>query len=79
MASELIAAQHTCEGLLKFILPDDTVTVDLEVMTLTGVHVYRKDRNCFEKRFFPWSEENMPPQEFLRKVRETQGQRIKNF
>ena len=49
MASELITAQHTCEGLLKFILPDDTVTVDLEVMTLTEVHVYRKDRNCVEK------------------------------
>ena len=53
MASELIATQHTCKGLLKLILPDDTVTVDLEVMTFTGVHVYRKDRNCVEKRFFP--------------------------
>ena len=71
MASELIAAQHTCEVLSKFILPDDTVAVDFEVMTLTGGHIYRKDRNSVEKRFFPWSEENMPPQEFLRKVRET--------
>ena len=42
MASELIAAQHTCEGLLKFILPEDTVTVDLEVMMLTGIHVYKR-------------------------------------
>ena len=79
MASRLIAAQHTCKGLLKFILPDDTVTVDLEVMTLSGVHVYRKDRNGVQKRFFPWSEENTSPQEFLRKVRETQGQRRKEF
>ena len=77
MASKLIAAQHTCKGLLKFILPNDTVTIDLEVMTLTGVHVYRKDRNCVEKRFFPWGEENTPPPEFLRKVRETQGQKTK--
>ena len=38
----MIAAQHICEGLLKFILPYDTVIVDLEVMTLTGVHVYKK-------------------------------------
>ena len=53
MESELIAAQHTCKGLLKFILPDDTVTIDLEVMMLTGVCVYRKDRHCVEKRFFP--------------------------
>ena len=36
MASKLIAAQHASEGLVKFILPDDTVTVDLEGMTLTG-------------------------------------------
>ena len=64
MTSELIADQHTHKGLLKFTLPDDTVTVDIEVMTLTGVHVYRKDRNSVEKRFFPWSEENTPPPEF---------------
>ena len=49
MASELIAAQHTCEGPLKFILPDDIVTIYLEVMTLTGVHVYKRDKNCVEK------------------------------
>ena len=55
------------------------VTVDLEVMTLTGVHVYRKDRNCSEKRFLPWSKENTAPPEFLRKVRETQGERSKEF
>ena len=58
MASDMIAAQHTCKGLLKFILPDDTGTVDLEVMTQTGIHIYRKDRNCSEKGFLPWSEEN---------------------
>ena len=79
MASDLIAAQHTCEGLLKFILPDDTVTFDLEIMTLTGVHIYKRDKNCIQKWFFPWSEENTPPPEFLRNVRETQGKRNKDF
>ena len=79
MASKLIAAQHTCKGLLKFILPNDMLTVDMEVMTLSGVHIYRKDRNRTEKCFFPWSKENMPPPEFLRKVGETQGQRTKDF
>ena len=69
MASELIAAQHTCKGLLKFILPDDTVTVDLKVITLTGAYVYKRDKNCIEKWFFPWSKEKTPPSEFLRKVR----------
>ena len=53
MASELIAVHHTCEGLLKFILPEDTVTVDLDVMTLTGVHVYKKDRNSIGKGSSP--------------------------
>ena len=79
MASDMIAAQYTCKGLLKFILPDDTVTVDLEVRTLLGVRVYRGDKNCSEKQFFPWSEENTPPPEFLRIVRETQGKRNKEF
>ena len=53
MASELVAAQHTCEGLLKFILPKDTVTIDIEVMTLTGFHVNRKDRHNVEKQLSP--------------------------
>ena len=75
MASDMIAVQHNCEGLLKFILPDDMVTVDLEVMTLTGIHIYRRDRNCSEKCFLPWSKENTPPPMFLKKVKETQGER----
>ena len=68
MASKMTAAQHICEGLLN-----DTLTVDLEVMTLTRVHVYKRDKNCIEKLFFPWSEQNTPLPEFLRKVREIQG------
>ena len=69
----MIAAQHNCEGLLKFILLGNSVTVDMEVMTLTGVHVYKKDRNYSEKRFLPWSEENTLPPEFLKKIKETKG------
>ena len=79
MASNLIAAQHNCEGLLKFILLDDTVTVNLEVMTLTGVHIYRKDRNCSKKSFIPWSKENTPLTEFLKRVKETQAEKSKEF
>ena len=48
----------------KIYFTDDTVKVDLEVMTLTGIHVYKKDRNCVEKVFFPWSEENTPLENF---------------
>ena len=49
MAIELIDAQHTCKGLLKFILPNNMMTVDLEVISLTGVHIYKKDKNNVEK------------------------------
>ena len=62
----------------NFILPKEIVTVDLEVMTLTGVHVYNKDKNDIEKHF-PWSEENMPPPEFLKKVKRPQDKRKMNF
>ena len=55
------------------------MTVDLKVITLTGDHVYKRDKNCIEKWFFPWNKENTPPPEFLREVRETQGQGKKDF
>ena len=42
MASEMTVIQHTCEGFLRFILPEDTVTVDMEVMTLRGIHIFRQ-------------------------------------
>ena len=72
MANELATVQHSCNGLLKFVLPKDMVTVDLELMTLTGVNTYKKDKNNLEKSFFPWSKENIPPPEFFGKVKETQ-------
>ena len=71
MANELATVQHTCKGLLKFVLPKDMANVDLKVMTLTGVNIYKKDKNNLEKQFFPWREENMPPLECLGKVKET--------
>ena len=72
MASNMMAVQHSCKGLPRFILLDDTVTVDMEVMTLTGVYVFRKDKHSSEKSFFPWNKENAPPPAFLKRVRETQ-------
>ena len=53
MENELVTVQHSCEGLMKFVLPKDTVTVDPEVMTLTSVPIYKKDKNNSEKQFFP--------------------------
>ena len=79
MASEMMAVQHSCEGLLRFILPDDTVTVDMEVMTLLGVHIFKQDKHSGEKSFIPLSEENTPPPAFLKRVRETQTKKSEEF
>ena len=79
MASNMMAAQHNCEGLLKLILLDDTVTVDMEVMTLTGIHIFWQDKHCSEKHFIPWSKENTPPPAFLKRVRQTQTKKSKEF
>ena len=47
----MMAAQHNCKGLLTFILPDDMLTFNMEVMTLTGIHIYRQDKSSSEKSF----------------------------
>ena len=62
-----------------FTFLDDTVTVNVKVMTLTGIYIYRQDRNSSEKSFIPWSEENMSPPGFLKRVRENQAEYQKNF
>ena len=79
IANKLVTVQHSCNGLLIFVLPKDTVTVDLDIMTLTGVHTYKKDKNNLEKWVFSWSKENMPPPEFLVKVKETYKQETMEF
>ena len=53
MASEMMAVQHSCEGLLRFILPDDMLTVDVEIMILSGVHIYKQDKHSSKKSFYP--------------------------
>ena len=58
MASNMTVVHHTCEGFLRFVLPEDTVTVDMEVMTLKGIHMFRQDKNSNEETFIPWSEHN---------------------
>ena len=67
------------KGLLRFIIPDDTVTIDMEIMTLKGVHIFQQDKNSSEKTFIPWSEDNKPSSSFLKRVRETQTKVTKTF
>ena len=64
MANEMMIIQHNHEGLLKFILPYDTVTIDMEVMTLKGIHIFRQGKHSNEKIVILWSEDNTPHSSF---------------
>ena len=79
MTSDMTVVHHTCEGFLRFVSPEDTVTVDMEVMTLKGIHIFWQDKNSNEKTFILWSEQNKPPSSFLKRLRETQDKPIKEF
>ena len=79
MANEMMAVQHSCEGLLKFILLEDTETVDMEVMTLKAVLIFKQDKHSSENSFIPWSVQTTPPSAFLKRVRETQTKNSKEF
>ena len=79
MASNMTVVHHTCEGFLRFVIPEDTVTVDMEVMTLKGIHIFWQEKNSNEKTFIPWSEHNKLPSSFLKRLRETQDKPTKDF
>ena len=79
MASEMMVIQQGCEWLIRFIVPDDTVTIDMEIMTLKGIYIFKQDKNSSEKTFIPWNEDNKPPSSFLKRVRETQKKTSKEF
>ena len=79
MASEMTVIQHVCEGFLRFIISKDTVTVDMEVMTLKGIHIFRQDKNSNEKTSITWSEDNTPPSSFLKRLKETQSKQSAEF
>ena len=79
MASEMMAFQHSCKGLLRYILPANTVTVDMEVITLFRDHIFKQDKHISEKSFIAWSKENMSPPAFFKRVRETQTKNSKEF
>ena len=72
MAREMTVSHHACKGLLRFTLSKDTVTVDMEVMTLKGIYIFRQNKHSDEKTFIPWSEDKKPPSSFLKRLKETQ-------
>ena len=59
---------HQCKGFLKFVIPEDTMTVDMEVMTLKGIHIFRQDKHSNEKTFIPWSDHNKPPSSLFKET-----------
>ena len=75
----MMVVQHGCEEHLRFILMYDTVTIDMEVITLNGVHIFKQDKHPSDKSFIPWSEDNTPPPAFLKRVKETQTKNSKEF
>ena len=75
----MMSVQHSCEGLLRFILLDNTVTVDMQVMTLKEFHIFKQVKHSSEKGFIPWSKEITPSSTFLKRVRETQTKNSKDF
>ena len=79
MANEMTVVHHQCEGFLKFVIPEDTVTVDMEVMILKGILIFWQDKHSNEKMFIPWSDRNKPPSSFLKRLRDTHGTPSKEF
>ena len=75
----MTVVHHQCKEFLKFVIPEDTVTVDMEVMTLKGIHIFRQDKHSNEKTFIPWSDPNKPPSSFLKRLRDTKGMPSKEF
>ena len=70
---------HQCKGFLTFLILEDTITIDMEVMTLKGIHIFWQDRHSNEITFIPWSDHNKPPSSFLKRLRDTEGTPSKEF
>ena len=49
----MMVIQQICEGLIRFIVPDDTVTIDMEIMTFKGIHIFKQDKNSRRKPLSP--------------------------
>ena len=79
MASEMTVVHHQCQGFLKFVIPEDTMTIAMEVITLKGIHIFWQDKHSNEKMFIPWSDHNKPPSFFLKRLRDTQDTPSKEF
>ena len=75
----MTVSQHIYKGLLRFILPKHTVTVDMEVMTLKGIYIFRQDKHSNEKNFISWSEDYKPPSSFLKRLKESQSKPSRDF
>ena len=64
MAIKMPVVHHQCERFLKFVVPEDTMTIDMEVMTMKGVPIFQQDTHSNEEMFIPWSDHNKSPSSF---------------
>ena len=55
------------------------MTVDMDIMTLKGIHIFRQNKNSNEKALIPWSEDKTPPSSFQKRLRETQSEPSAEF
>ena len=70
MANEMSITQDFRK--LTLTLPDDTVTVHLDVKMLKGQYTYSLINNYADLSFNPWSKDLQPSETFMRIVREMQ-------
>ena len=70
MANEMSITQDFRK--LTLTLPDDMVTVNLDVKTLKGQYTYSLTSNYTDLSFNPWSEDLQPSETFMIIVREAQ-------
>ena len=70
MANEMSITQDFRK--LTLTLPDDMVTVNLDVKMLKGQYTYSMTNNYTDPSFNLWSEDLQPSETFMRIVREMQ-------
>ena len=75
----MTVVHHQCKGFLKVLIPEDTVTIDMEVMTLKGIHIFQAGQALQCKKTLFLGDHNKPPSSFLKRLRDTQGTPSKEF
>ena len=60
MAREISPVCNFIFGLIRTCLPTDMVDVDLNIQTVKGIYLYRKDHTMQSMIFTPWGKKVIP-------------------